>query len=249
MRLSLDLMLVLAVSAGALSAADAPAPATIVEPSPPLRSDGGLGTTDYAPTASEAPFAERTTEKPIDLWGAVAMPKPEGTSDADWAKEQAQAQAARAKMIAAKDYSLDGQAGEYVGWFGIVREIAPDPQAPRTTLLIQHLWSDGLTDLHQQVVSYYGAGDFSAVVAGPAPAIPKLALVHCYGRVAKGTAGVPVLTADYVRVWTWGTFSFMDYGPDKSNPKWVAVRQVAGDDAYDARPDRAFYEKRLGPAE
>lgn len=133
-----------------------------------------------------------------------------------------------------------------MGWFGIIRSITQNKQTHQNVLVIQHLYFDGLTDLHLQVVSYYGAGDFTVLVPEQAPGITKLALIRCYGLVGKGIGDVPTVASDYIRTWAWGQFTFMDYGTDKSNPEWVRLRQVKGEDAYSARPDRQFYIKRLG---
>lgn len=40
------------------------------------------------------------------------------------------------------------------------------------------------------------------------------------------------MTAEYVRAWDWGLFTFMDYGTDKTNPKWRALRHLDGPDVY-----------------
>ena len=67
--------------------------------------------------------------------------------------------------------------------------------------------------------------------------------------MSEGREGVPVVSAEYARLWVWGLFTFMDYGPDKTNPKWVKLRKVKGDDVYSPRPTRQFYEEILGKRE
>jgi hypothetical protein len=79
--------------------------------------------------------------------------------------------------------------------------------------------------------------------------IPPLALVRVYGKASKDKTGGAVIAAEYVRVWDWGLFAFMDYGKDKSNPKWAALRKVAGDKSYSSRPTPAYYEELLGKRE
>lgn len=144
-------------------------------------------------------------------------------------------------------YQLADQAGQYVGWFGILREASWDDKAKVTTLLLEHKYFDGLTDLHQQIVSLYGAGDFTATVAKRETGIPLLSLVRVYGKVVKD--GSPRLAAECVRFWDWGVFAFMDYGKDRTNPKWQKLRSVPGSDAYSSRPTAAYYEERLGKRE
>ena len=59
----------------------------------------------------------------------------------------------------------------------------------------------------------------------------------------------PTIAAEYLRVWDWGLFAFMHYGKDKSNPKWVALRKVPAEKAYDSKPTPAYYESLLGKRE
>jgi hypothetical protein len=232
-----------------LSATEQPPVGPLVEFVQPPPHHNGLATVVAGPSIMEQPFAARVTEQGIDLSTGVEMPKPTGTSDADWVKMQAEEKAERAKLIPVGAYTLAGQAGQYVGWFGIVRTITSDAVTKRTTLLIQHLYYDGLSDADLQVVSYYGAGDFTVSISGSVPPIPKLALVRSFGHVAKDATGGAVIAPEFMRVWTWGQFTFMDYGLDKTNPAWVRLRKVKGEDAYSSRPDREFYVQRLGPAD
>ena len=106
-----------------------------------------------------------------------------------------------------------------------------------------------MVDLHQQIVSCYGAGDFKATVKKEKTGIPGLALVRVYGKVALDKDKKPTLAAEYVRVWDWGLFAFMDYGKDKTEPAWVKLRTVPGDKAYELKPTTAYYEERLGKRE
>ena len=76
--------------------------------------------------------------------------------------------------------------------------------------------------------------------------IKRLSLARVYGKVAKQEGNIPQVACDYVRLWDWGLFTFMDYGKDKSNPKWVALRKVKPEDSYSSDPDRDYYEQRLG---
>lgn len=194
---------------------------TMIEISPPLPppQPGVLSTVGYSPTETEKPFLARVNET-----------VPESFHSAD-----------------ISEYSLAAAAGKYVGWFGIVREISPNSPAGTTRLLVEHKYFDGLTDSHLQVVSLSGAGDFTALLEGDGAAIPPLGLVAIYGTVDSDEDGLPRVRADYIRVWDWGRFTFMDYGPDKSNPRWVALRRPERDFVYSPRPTGRYYEALLGP--
>jgi len=218
---------------------------SLIEVSKPMPGGQGLGTKAYGPTAREIPFLRRVEEKPIDYWAGTPMPPPMGQKE-DPADKAAKQKRAKEESRKAKEYSLAGQVGKYVGWFGIVRGISWNKEKGQTRLLLEHKYFDGLTDLHLHIVSIYGAGDFAAVLSGKADTIPMLSLIRVYGRVSEGTGGVPVVSAEYARLWDWGLFTFMDYGPDKTNPKWVKLRKVKGDDVYSPRPTKEFYEATLG---
>jgi hypothetical protein len=61
--------------------------------------------------------------------------------------------------------------------------------------------------------------------------------------------GVPELTAEYLRVWPWMTFTFTDLGPKNSgNPKWAELCQLCkpGGRVYNPFPDRQYYVHTLG---
>ena len=221
----------------------------IIEVSKPMRGGRGLGTMGYQATTQEVAFLKKITEEPVDLWSQVQMPKPSNVSEAEWAKMQAEDDKAKAQTTPAAQYRLADQTGQYVGWFGIVRQQTWREKDNATSLLIEHKYFDGMTDLHIQVVSLYGAGDFSFAIRRKTASIPQLSLVRVYGKVTKNEHGMPCIEPDYIRVWDWGLFTFMDYGMDKSNPTWVKLRKIKGEDAYSARPTRQFYEERLGRRE
>jgi hypothetical protein len=239
------ILLILCALCPALSAQEA-----VVEPSPPQKGGRGLGTAAYGETAKEKPFSEKVTEKPVTFESDVKLPKPANMTDEEWAKLQKEMKQAeeerKTKTIPDSKYTLPDQAGQYVGWFGIVRKKTTDEKTGGLTLMVEHKYFDEMTDLHQQIVSIYGAGDFSAALGKSKAEIPPLSLVRVYGKVKKDKAGAASVAADYVRVWDWGTFAFMDYGKDKSNPAWVKLRKVAGSDAYAARPTKEYYESLLG---
>ena len=81
--------------------------------------------------------------------------------------------------------SLHGLGGKRIAWFGIVRQVDEHKHRGETVLDVEMKFSDGLTDLHQQVVSLYGAGDFRVVIPGTGHRIKKLTLVRVYGTVER----------------------------------------------------------------
>jgi hypothetical protein len=148
--------------------------------------------------------------------------------------------------------SLYGRVGKRVAWFGIVRNVEEHKNRRETVLDVEMKFFDGLTDLHQQVVSLYGVGDFHVVIPGTGYRIKRLALVRVYGTVLRETGehesdGVPVVSPEFVRVWDWKLFAFMRYGKDHSNPNWVKLRKMDESRIYSSHPDVAYYEQILGP--
>jgi hypothetical protein len=225
----------------------------VIEMSKPQKGGGGLGTAGYGATAKEEPFLDKVTEKRVSFRSAVKLPKPSNMTDEEWEKFQKEGEKQReqekAKRIPVETYQLADQANEYVGWFGIVRDSSADEKTGVTTLTLEHKYFDGMVDLHQQIVSINGAGDYTATLSKASTALPKLSLVRIYGKVVKGADGKATIAAEYVRVWEWGLFAFMDYGKDKSNPKWVALRKVPGNKSYTSRPSSSYYESLLGARE
>jgi hypothetical protein len=145
-----------------------------------------------------------------------------------------------------KTQTLKGLVAKRIAWFGIVRDVVEDKAKHETRLNVEMKYFDGFTDLHQQIVSIFGAGDFRVLIPGTGHRIKQLALVRVYGKVTRESDGVPEVSAQFVRVWDWKLFAFMAYGNDNSNPKWVKLRKVNKDDFYSAGPDDQYYEDRLG---
>jgi len=208
-----------------------------------------LGTRAYAAKEKEAPFLKKVTEKAVSFRPDVNVPKPSNMTDSKWGLIQGQLEKERSQRIPQEKYQLADQAGQYVGWFGILREESWDEKTRLTTLVVEHKYFDGMVDLHQQVVSLHGAGDFTATLGKKGTGIPPLALVRVYGTVARDRNGSPAVAAEYIRYWDWGLFAFMNYGKDKGNPRWVQLRKVPADKAYNAVPTTPYYEERLGKRE
>ena len=120
----------------------------------------------YMPLEDEAPFLKKITEKGINLWADLEMPKPSNGSEEEWKKMEQERIEREKNLIPVEDYELKRQIGEYVGWFAIVRMAEYDAVKDQTNLLIEHKYFDGATDLHLQVVSINGAGDFHVVIPG-----------------------------------------------------------------------------------
>jgi len=149
-----------------------------------LKPTGSLGTCSYAPAAAEKPYFSRLPKSEV-VTGSFMEP-----------------------------YSIHNKKSINVSWFAIVRGITPEPDSDkRFTLLLEHKFFDGMTDCHIMLVSVAGGGDFRATVeTDGAQSIPALALVRVYGVVTKEEGGVPTVTADYIRVWPWHTFTLTDLG-------------------------------------
>jgi len=142
--------------------------------------------------------------------------------------------------------SLHGLIGKRIAWFGIVRQVEEHKNRRETVLDVEMKYFDGFTDAHQQIVSIYGAGDFHVVIPGTGYRIKRLALVRVYGTVERESDGIPVVSAQFVRVWDWKLFAFMPYGNDHSNPNWVKLRKMDESRIYSSHPDVPYYEQILG---
>jgi hypothetical protein len=145
-------------------------------------------------------------------------------------------------------YSIHGKTGTYVAWFGIVRGITPPAEnGGAVTLLVEHKYFDGMTDCHIMLVQWTGGGDFTARLKVDTAAIPALSLVRIYGTVTGEKLSVPEVRVDYIRVWPWRTFNFMDLtGNDHTNPRWKKSTQVSGKDIYNPYPKDGYYFSLLG---
>ena len=211
-------LFLLGVEAASLPAQEEENLASIVEFSQPLPPPppNTLSTIGYQPTTKEMPFREK-------------LPEDE-----------------RKTGNFHEGYDISGKVGKEVSWFGILHRIEIDRTEDRRLLLVEMRYFDGLTDSHLQVVSCYGGGDFLASVPDLSPEIEPLSLLRVYGRVTAEEDGLPVVAAEYIRVWDWGLFTFMDYGPDHGNPKWRELRKTT---RYSSRPSPGYYESHLGKRE
>ena len=146
----------------------------------PRRTDGGLGTKFYAPSEKEQPYFQKLAPEEQQTGGLAV------------------------------DYDISKKNKTYVGWFGIVRQVEERKSENETVLLLEHKYFDGLTDAHIQAVSFNGSGDFSVALSGIGHKIEPLTLVKVYGVVSILNAeSKPEIRAKFVRVWHWGTFTFL----------------------------------------
>lgn len=147
--------------------------------------------------------------------------------------------------------SLKVEQDSYVSWFGIVRDIFTHESWPNgKILMVQVLYSDGLTDTHLQTVSINGPGDAFVQIEGQSDALTPLMLVRFYGIVHFNRKGTPVIDAEYVRYWPWGMFNFKDLGDDHSAPIWREGTKVGKVRTYTGLSiDMNYYVDRIGGTE
>lgn len=185
-----------------------------------LKPTGSLATCGYSPTTAEKPYFSGLDKSEM-VTGSFMEP-----------------------------YSIHNKRGRNVSWFGIVRGVTPEPDSPnRFTLLLEQKFFDGMTDCHIMLVSVAGGGDFRAAVETEgSQTIPALALVRLYGKIITEENGVPSVTAEYIRVWPWRTFTFTDLGPeDTGNPKWRKLCKLCGSGhVYNPYPAESYYLNVLG---
>jgi len=210
----------LCLAAGLVLAASALAQTKVeVQPVKKLVPTGSLGTCGYVPTEQERTFFSKLSVKD------------------------------QATGSFLEDYRIRGRKQKYVSWFGIVRGITlPKGPGNAAELLLEHKYFDSMTDCHIMLVSMSGSGDFVARLQADPGNISALSLVRVYGTVVEEKDGVPVLEAQYVRVWPWLTFTFTDLGAkDRSNPRWKKeCKLCSGKRVYNPYPDEQYYRDTLG---
>jgi hypothetical protein len=144
-------------------------------------------------------------------------------------------------------YDIHKKDGQYVSWYGVVRGITKVSD-DTWQLLLEHKYFDAMTDCHIMLVSMSGSGDFMATLREKDLSIPALALVRVYGKVKNDKDGTPGITAEFVRVWPWMTFTFTDLGAeDRTNPRWRKDCRVCKTArVYRPYPDEKYYRDALG---
>ena len=192
--------------------------------------DGSLATVAYEPTKTEKPYYDRLSED--DRW--TMQNKPSENHEIKF------------------EFNLHGHNGQFVSWTGIVRKINLETGRRGGTLLVENKYGSDLSDSHIQTVSINGGGDFKVEISDVPKDLIPLVLVRVYGFVTAEEAGLPVIDAQYIRVWHWFQFNFMDYGEDHGNPKWKKnVRLGVGEPIYHSGTfselSPRYYRDRLGP--
>ena len=149
-----------------------------------------------------------------------------------------------------KDYDIHKKSG-FVSWYGIVRKLSRLAQPDSWELLLEHKYFDGMTDCHIMLVSMSGSGDFAVRVQAKDQPVPALALVRVYGKVRQQENGIPLIDAEFLRVWPWMTFTFTDLAAeDRTNPRWKKDCKICeGGKVYKPYPDERYYRKALGDPE
>jgi hypothetical protein len=186
----------------------------------PQRTGGGLGTKLYTPSEKEQPYFRKLAPQERRTGGSGV------------------------------DYDLSTKNKVYVGWFGIVRQVDERQDENQTVLLVEHKYFDGFTDAHIQALSFNGSGDFIVTVPGVGHKIDRLSLVKVYGVAsiyqAKSKPDIKI-KADFVRVWHWGTFTFLfASGQQRGSEEWRKLNSVDLDRIYNPYPDDEYYKRRLG---
>jgi hypothetical protein len=182
---------------------------------------GSLGTCGYRPTDSEKAFLQKL----------------------------APSETATGSFMDKHEYRIRGKVKQYVSWFGVIRGLGPvEGNNHSRSMLIQQKYFDGMTDCHIMLVSNAGAGDFTVRLTSGDDAMPLLSLVRVYGTVVSEENGIPQVSADYVRVWPWFTFTFTDLGPaDHSNPEWAKYCRICKSGrVYKPYPTEDYYIGMLG---
>jgi hypothetical protein len=186
-----------------------------------VESGGGLSTCEYRPIEREKEFLQKLSP----------------------------AEAVTGSFTDEHEYRIQGKVKKYISWFGVVRGQWPDKSDTHSRdLLVQQKFFDGMTDCHIMLVSNSGAGDFVAKLSARDEALPLLSLVRVYGTVTEDENKVPHVSADYVRVWPWFTFTFTDLGPaDHSNPEWAKYCKICKHGrVYRPFPTEDYYREMLG---
>ena len=202
------------------------------------------GAVAQEPERTEIEFVEpRATTAPSRLGTKSYEP-----SAAEKKHYQALSPEEQRPMAIMKPYELSKRDGVEVSWFGIVREIEEDAESKTTRLLVEHKYFDGLTDLHMQVVSFNGSGDFEATLQGVELGIRELALVRVYGTAKVDATGVSIPKVAFLRHWDWGSFAFIGaFGIQRGSEDWRKLLRVDLKKIYSSNPDESYYVERLGP--
>lgn len=225
-----------------LLAGQATSAETIVERSPFLKHPGMLGTGVYAPLGKEAAFLDKIPQAGRETVSGYSEAETAFFKSDFFLKSNPDA---TPQSIAAKApaFSLTSHVGEYVSWFGLLRKLEKSGTGYR--LILQNKYSTGMTDLHIQTVSVFGAGDFDVFVHAENLDLLPLVLVKVYGKVIAEKDGRPEIEAEFVRYWNWMYFNFSDYGKDKNLSAFDRDLDLSKIRIYSSRVDPYYYPARI----
>jgi len=189
-----------------------------VQPVKKLTPTGSLGTCGYVPLANEKALFDKLAEKERST-GSFMEP-----------------------------YDIHSKNGEFVSWFGVVRGITRVPSTDSWDLLLEQKYFDGMTDCHIMLVSKSGSGDFVVRLNAKDVPVPALSLIRVYGTVTGRENALPLIQAEFVRVWPWMTFTFTDLSADdKSNSRWKKDCKLCEKGRlYVPYPEEKYYRLTLG---
>ena len=144
-------------------------------------------------------------------------------------------------------FQLRGHVGQFVSWFGIVREVESTIGRRRASLLIENKYFRGEGGGDPVTISIKGGGNFTAKITHLAANLPLL-LVRVYGTVVREENNVPVVQVSYIRVWRWGEFKFDNYGEDRGDPRWKTNTILSSNELIpNTRVAVEYYVQRLAP--
>jgi hypothetical protein len=229
---------------------------------PYIIKDGGTYYRDHlAPTAEQLeilrPFYQERTmiqfaNIPLETWGETGLYEPTEVEKGFLDKVDHDAQStvkSKPSEPLQSSFQLRGHVGQFVSWFGIVREVAHEVSRCGGSLLIENKYFQVGQDKPPQTVSINGGGNFRAQLTSFTEDLP-LSLVRVYGKVVREDNAVPIVQAEYIRVWRWGEFDFDDYGADNDDPHWKKDIQLKSNEpVHPIKLSAEYYIQRLGPSE
>jgi hypothetical protein len=215
---------------------------TIIERSPFLKHPGALATGAYVPLQKESAFLDKIPQKGRETVSGFSDAEA-GFFKSDFFLKNNPKATPQSIEAQAPVFSLTGHVGEYVSWFGLLRKVEKSGADYRLT--IQNKYSTGMTDMHIQTVSVFGAGDFHAVVRAQNIELLPLVLVKVYGKVVSEKEGRPEVEAEYIRYWNWVYFNFSDYGKDKKLSAFDHDLDLSKIRIYSSGVDPYYYPARI----
>jgi hypothetical protein len=233
----------------------------VPDENPYMIKDGGTYYRDHlAPTTQQLgilrPFYQKRTmiefaNIPLETWGETGLYEPTEVEKRFFDKLGRDAQStvkSKGGEPFQSNFQLRGHVGQFVSWFGIVREVAHEVSRCGGSLLIENKYFQMGKEDPPQTVSINGGGNFRAQLTSFTENLP-LSLVRVYGTVVREDNALPIVQAEYIRVWRWGEFDFDDYGADDADPRWKKnIKLKPNDPVHQAQLSAEYYIERLGPS-